>query len=195
MDDWSNAATFEIYGDVIFLDCMKRQINTVNWPYIAPVIVDGDSHIFVIAECLICAERLEGYAWVLESIFEMAPKRGRESLRIIFGDGIMSTRLLDMVGIGETCKLCLDVYHLLDVDWPRFFGSAYFLTIRSFFSDLVYSKSEDEYGSNLAKIRVKLQRNHQHLHYLENEIHSQRQKFVHCWVSSIEGTCQVPSSV
>jgi hypothetical protein len=35
-------ADLEQYDGIIFLDAMKRQQNSVYWPYIGPVVIDGD---------------------------------------------------------------------------------------------------------------------------------------------------------
>jgi hypothetical protein len=29
------------YSDIIYLDCMKKRANTISWPYIVPVVLDG----------------------------------------------------------------------------------------------------------------------------------------------------------
>jgi hypothetical protein len=130
---------------------------------------------------------LDAYAFVLRAIFDMAPKRSKSSIKIIFGDGIMPNELLQMVGIADTCRICLDTYHLLNVDWPRFFGPAYYRTMRPMFAALVYSKTEDEYKENYSALRVKLLGNRSHIEYLSNEIHAKREMFVRHWVSAIEG--------
>jgi hypothetical protein len=178
---------FELYGDVLFLDCMKRTANSVNWPYIGPVVVDGDCRISMIAESIVCSERLEAYKFVLDSVFDMAPLRSRDTLRIIFGDGIMSDSLLRMLDIQDSCKICLDCYHLLEEDWPNKLGVHYFPKIKPLFEALMYSTSEEEYNTNLEVIRERLQGNRGHLEYVEREIHCNREKFVRFWVSAIEG--------
>jgi hypothetical protein len=55
----------------------------------------------------------------------MAPSRPL-SLIEIFGDGIFDGgALLSQLGISSTCKLILDQYHLMEHDWPRYFGLAF----------------------------------------------------------------------
>ena len=48
---------YEPFGNFISIDAMKRQLNSLNWPYIAPVILDKNKTIAVIAKSIICAER------------------------------------------------------------------------------------------------------------------------------------------
>jgi hypothetical protein len=181
---------FEINGDILFLDCMKRTMNTVNWPYIAPVILDGDRKIFEVAEALVCTERQHAYNFVLQSIFQMAPKRHKSTIRVIFGDGIMSDTLLSpaMLDIADTCKICFDVYHLTEVDWPRFFGPPNFSRVKDHFMKLIYSKSEEEYNDHFTALHNLMGGNRGYLNYLNNEIHPNREKFVRYWVQQIEGS-------
>ena len=53
------------YSDIIYLDCMKKRANTIAWPYIAPVVLDGDNNIGSMAESIICSERLDAYKFVV----------------------------------------------------------------------------------------------------------------------------------
>jgi hypothetical protein len=52
-------SAFESFGECIFLDAMKRQQNSLHWPYIAMVVLDGDKKIFVACKSISCAERIE----------------------------------------------------------------------------------------------------------------------------------------
>jgi hypothetical protein len=102
------------YSDIIYLDCMKKRSNTMSWPYIAPVVLDGDNKIGTMVESIICSERLDAYKFVVLAAFEMA--KAKKKKKIIFGDGIMGDRLLEDLGITDTCKLCHDEYHLIMED-------------------------------------------------------------------------------
>jgi hypothetical protein len=115
-------ANLEQYGDILFLDAMKRQQNSVYWPYIGPVVIDSDKKVRVIAESIVCTERLESYQLVLESVFSMTPDYDKLLMRLIFGDGIMGQSLLKQLGIATTCHLGYDAYHLFKKDWPEQFG-------------------------------------------------------------------------
>jgi hypothetical protein len=43
-------ARWERYGDVLFLDAMKRQLNSLHWPYLSVVCLEGDKSIGVCVE-------------------------------------------------------------------------------------------------------------------------------------------------
>jgi hypothetical protein len=107
---------FELYGDVLFLDAMKRQLNSVYWPYFSIVLLDGFNKIALAAEAIGCVERVDTYIWLVQGALTMTPRRKKESIKVIFADGIMSERLLTKLQIEATCKLCLDAYHLLEID-------------------------------------------------------------------------------
>lgn len=183
---WQRAA-FEQYGDVIFLDCMKRQQNSVDWPYIGPVVLDGDNNIIVVIESICISERLEAYQNILERAFEFTPGRPRESVKVIFGDGIMSHKLLVNLGINNTCKLCLDAYHLLKVDWPRHFGIHLFQSLYANLQSLIYNNTEEEYFKHYETLKGRLVAMPSHLSYLDKEIHANRHKFSQCYVQKYEG--------
>jgi hypothetical protein len=62
------------FGSTLSLDVMKRQLNSLHWPYIAPVILfHHELRVGVVAESLIIEESHAAYAFVLQSIFEMEP--------------------------------------------------------------------------------------------------------------------------
>jgi hypothetical protein len=42
--------SFELYGDALFLDMMKRKTNSQEWPYAGPVVLNGNKKIEVAAE-------------------------------------------------------------------------------------------------------------------------------------------------
>jgi hypothetical protein len=140
-------AAFEQFGDVLFLDMMKRQSNSLHWPYSAVTLMDGDKKITVACESIVRAEQLESYAFIIEACLDMAPERTRESLKVFFGDGIMSERLLEMLGIKDTCKLVRDWHHL-DTDWQKYFGIQLYAALANTLKDLKYSPTVDDYKKN-----------------------------------------------
>lgn len=186
MTPWQRAA-FEQYGDVVFLDCMKRKQNSIDWPYIGPVVLDGDNKMIVIVESICCSERLEAYEFVMNAAFRFTPRRPRNTVKVIYGDGIMSDRLLANLGIKDSCKLCLDTYHLLNVDWPRKFGLQLFSSLQKHLQGLVYTKTEAEYYVHYDALKSLLSSKPNHLTYLTNEIHGNRHRFSRCYVQNYEG--------
>jgi hypothetical protein len=67
--------SFELYGDVFFLDMMKRKTNSQEWPYVGPVVLNGNKKIEVAAEGMLVTESLDAYDFVVTAMLEMAHKR------------------------------------------------------------------------------------------------------------------------
>ncbi len=128
-------------------------MNCLNWPYSGPVVLDGDKTIFVIAESICCSEWIDGYVWVMRVILEMAPKRKTSSITYIFGDGILEDSLLDMLGIRNTCNIGLDVYHMLEVDWPKNFGNFVWDKIWKDMKQMIYARSEEGHMSSYLNVK------------------------------------------
>jgi hypothetical protein len=191
---------FELYGDILFLDAMKRQLNSVHWPYFSIVLLDGFKKIVVAVEGIGCVERIDTYIWLVNGALQMAPRRKKESINVIFADGLMGDRLLTELEIQDTCKLCLDSFHLLDIDWPRHFGTSLWSRLKVGFEKLVRCGNAEDYNSALEACRGEMIKTgkQRHVDYLENEIHKHRHKFVYYLVASIPGTftdsfCDLPT--
>ena len=52
---------FELNGDYISLDMMKRSLNKLLWPYTAVTIHNDTNHICIGLEGLVCGERFDMY--------------------------------------------------------------------------------------------------------------------------------------
>ena len=79
---------YEQFGSTVFLDMMKRQVNSVHWPYVSIVCLDADGKMVSCAEAFCCQERIEAYCWCLRSVAIMAPLRPLRMIKVMFGDGI-----------------------------------------------------------------------------------------------------------
>jgi hypothetical protein len=118
--------SFELYGDVLFLDMMKRKTNSQEWPYVGPVVLNGNKKIEVAAEGILVTESLDAYDFVVTAMLAMAHKRKKEDIRVICGNGIFrGGGLLQSLGIDDTCSFVADQYHFpLQRDWPDYFKGA-----------------------------------------------------------------------
>lgn len=58
------------YGNVLFLDACKKDLNRPGWPYIGPAVKDSENKVRVVSECLCLAESHEMYEWVLRTMHE-----------------------------------------------------------------------------------------------------------------------------
>jgi hypothetical protein len=139
--------SFEPYGNVLFLDMMKRMLNSQHCRYVGPVVLNGNKKIVVAAEGILVTESIPAYNFVVKAMLVMAPNRKEESIKVICGDGIFrGGGLLLSLGIEETCFFVADPYHLLHRDWPDYFKGAW-LNLKEIFKNYIYSSSESEVQS------------------------------------------------
>ncbi|KAI2503990.1 hypothetical protein MHU86_10487 [Fragilaria crotonensis] len=118
--DWDTCASS------IALDGMKRQLNSVCYPYISVTAVDGYGQMVVCAEAIVISERIEAYAWLLRCCSTFSCNRKLDGIFAVFGDGLVtSDTLLTSLGIQDSCALLDDVHHLLSPEcgtWYKQFG-------------------------------------------------------------------------
>ena len=134
---------------------MKRQLNTLHWPYIAPVILDENKTVAVVAESIVCAERHKAYGFVLQSVFEMAPGRPKSEVKIIASDCFVTQSLLSGLGIDSTCHLMWDHYHILEVVWPTKLGPVFFGENCHLLMQLLNAHSKPIFDSAMGELRSK----------------------------------------
>ncbi|MGH7954861.1 MAG: hypothetical protein ACREOZ_02755 [Gloeomargaritales cyanobacterium] len=123
-------AAFERFGWFVCLDAMKRQLNQFHWPYVGPVVLDENRKVTVIAEAFVNSETLDQYAFIMKSIFEMAPGRTKENVAAIYGDCFLRRSLIDLIGMPLSTRVFWDHYHLLQQVWPRGLGPYWFERVR-----------------------------------------------------------------
>jgi hypothetical protein len=121
----------------------------------------------------------------------MGPRRKLSSIKMIFGDGIFAGgSLLDTLNIRGTCRMGLDVYHLLQSDWPKHFGVHLWTRLADDFATMVYAANEEAFELSYGKIKDSLQKvqNGFYSTYLEDHVYKHRKYFVAFWVQSYPGT-------
>ena len=111
--------SFELYGGVLFLDMMKCKTNSQEWPYVGPVVLNGNKKIEVAAEGIFVTESPDAYDFVVTaSMLEMAHNRKKENIKVICGDDIFrGGGLLQSLGIDDTSFFVAGhQHHLLQRD-------------------------------------------------------------------------------
>ena len=109
------------YGDTLFLDAQKKDINKPGWVYIGPVINTNEREVRVTCECLSIVEDIPTYQWVIEMMEVMEPRFSRHNIRFIFCDQLITATLLNNLGITRTCRLHGDFWHLINIVFPNTF--------------------------------------------------------------------------
>jgi hypothetical protein len=95
--------------------------------------------------------------WMIRATVEMTPKVDLSHIKVIYADDILSGEsLLQKLGIGDTCHIVLDHFHLLDEDigaWPKYFGALTWSTqLREDFRELEKTYEEEIYKACLGTI-------------------------------------------
>jgi hypothetical protein len=135
--------SFELYGDVLFLDMMKRKIKSKKWPYVGPVVLNGNKKMEVASdERVLVTEYLDAYDFVVTAMLEVAPNRKKENIKVLCSDGIFhGGGLLQSLWIDDTCFFVAGHYHLQQRDWPDYFRGAWFSLESLFKNYIIYSSS------------------------------------------------------
>ena len=151
---------FELFGDVLFVDCLGRSLNDKGWPINTIAMLDGEKKICLPCEGLTISESIEGYAWMIRSAVAMTPLRRLSDIKVIFGDGILAGEsLLSNLGISHSCKLVLDHHHLISEDigaWPKEFGLQLFAQLKADLTTMVKTWDSDIYSQALERVRNKV---------------------------------------
>jgi hypothetical protein len=133
------------YGDVLFLDSMKKGFNKLAWPYIGPTVKDGEMKIRQVAECIGIEEKLDVYQFVLQSLASIETRWSLTQLQLIFGDQFLTETLLEKLGIEDTCTLRCDYHHVVNEVWPLQFGPSLWKELKPYLTRMLKSKTKEEY--------------------------------------------------
>jgi hypothetical protein len=133
------------YGNVLFLDSMKKEYNKLAWPYIGPTVKDGEMKIRQVAECIAIEEKLDIYQFVIESLTSIESRWGIEELRIIFADQFLTQTLVENLGIVDTCTLRCDYHHVVNEVWPLEFGISVWKDLKPYLTRMLKSRTKEEY--------------------------------------------------
>ncbi|KAG7373178.1 hypothetical protein IV203_033902 [Nitzschia inconspicua] len=184
---------FELYGDVLFVDCMGKSINNKGWPINTIAMLDGEKRVCLPCEGLTISETIDGYVWLIESVAAMAPGRKLCDVKFIIGDGIFASEtVLSKLGINDTCHLILDHHHLLSEDigaWPKAFGLSLFSLLKDDLRVMVKSADESQYNEAYHRIKAKLyqQPYRKHSDYFETKINDRRHLFANHIIKRFPG--------
>lgn len=141
---------FRRWGDVLFVDAMKRKLNHLHWPYFGPVVIDCNSQVHTVCEAICCAERIDAYYFVIDSMFDMAATvRTRAQTKVIFADKFLdrnnSRTLLERLDISPTCRVFWDQFHIVSDNWPKAFGNVYQGKLQEELRAMINSSSQEQF--------------------------------------------------
>jgi hypothetical protein len=155
------------YGHAIFLDAQKRKMNKLHWAYIGPVVVDNENTIEVVCESLMIEETHESEAFVLNSLFEMEPRRPPTSVKVIFGDCSVTESLLPLIHLdSEETSIFWDHYHLQDHVWKRGLSPSVYASVIHNLLNMINAPTKDAYDQEWEVIKNILGPHQQAVSYL-----------------------------
>jgi hypothetical protein len=151
----------ELYGSTLFIDRLGRPLNNKGWPLLTIAMLSGEKKVCVACEAIVISERVDAYAWLIQSFVDLTPGFDLKDIKVIYADGFHAGEtLLDKLGIKGNCNIVLDHMHLLNADigaWPKFFGLASWATLLTTMLLLAIASSprlkHGERGSKVGKRR------------------------------------------
>ena len=118
-------SNFERFGSYLCLDAMKRELNTLNWPYFGISLYNELNSVCIGCESLMISERHDAYKFLINSCFEMCPGRTKSQVYIVSGDGFFCQDTLTNWGLSHAKFVC-DYWHLFDSGLKDRFSPTYF---------------------------------------------------------------------
>jgi hypothetical protein len=155
------------YGHTVFLDGQKKQFNDFGWPYIGPAVKDSEFKVQTCAESICIEESNNVYTWIMKSMFEIESRFKISDIRLIYANQLISNTVLVDLGIQEMCTLHCDYYHLLEEDWPKYFGAHTHNKIKPYLEKMLTSCTEDEHQNAYFSAIPHVQGNAEHAMYLQ----------------------------
>jgi hypothetical protein len=182
------------FGSTIFLDAMKRKLNSLHWPYIGAVALDHENRVALLCECLCLEEELEQYAFVINSLAEMEPRRKKSTIRLIFADCFLKDRFLALIGLSRPyTTIAWDAFHLKSHVWPQELGQRLFDQLESDLGNMLYGETREEYDAAYGRIAVSLRSKPDKLQYIKT-FYDHPERFAHYFIKRVPGNLRKKSS-
>jgi len=143
---------FELFGDYLCFDMMKRGLNTLLWPYCAVTMFNEMNKMCIACEGILCGERDDMYSFTANFLKEKAPGRPLSSVNIVSGDGFFDQDVVIAFGFTNAIFFT-DQWHLLDSGLCKKFGKPGYALLKGHLSNMVKASSEEEFNANLQGAR------------------------------------------
>jgi hypothetical protein len=176
------------FGHLIFMDSMKRQMNSLHWPYNSFVILDNCRRIFPVVESLTISEYFDGYAFAARSLEAMEPGRKLKDIDIIFSDCFVTDDFLPLIGVSRDTgtHLIWDAHHLRSDVWPTKFGQAMYNTIKTPMAKMLFGETRAVYEEGYKEVAALLVTNPVLLDYV-TEYYEHPERFATYCIRAILG--------
>ena len=146
---WQTATmrnNFELFGDVIGLDMMKRGLNKLLWPYAGVAMYDDMQQLCLACEGVLCGERTDMYKFIADFLATSTPLRTLADVKIVAGDGFFDQELVEKLGFSNATFI-LDRWHLLDSGLEKMFGKSGYEKLKGHLVRMIESNSKEDFDS------------------------------------------------
>ncbi len=135
---------FELFGDFVGLDMMKRGINTLLWPYFSLAMYDEMKKVCIGCEGILCGEREDMYQFACNFMKSHCPGRSLSDVGAVAADGFFDQDLVQKLGF-VNAHFILDQWHLLDSGLVKIFGKSGYELLQGYLVKMVKSESEEDF--------------------------------------------------
>jgi len=148
---WQTATmrrNFELFGNYLCFDMMKRGINTLLWPYTAVAMYDEMMHVCLACEGIVCGERMDMYQFICDFLSQSTPLRRLCDVSIVSGDGFFNQEIVIELGF-INARFVTDQWHMLDSGLLKKFGKIGHELLRGHLVQMIHAGSELEFDDIL----------------------------------------------
>ena len=162
---------FERFGGFISMDAMKRNLTSLDWPYMSISMYNELNSVCLACEGIVCGERVEAYSAMVQFVIQNNNKRKKEDINVVAADGILDqNKVTHMLQLPNAIYMA-DVFHLLDSILPKKFGIDCYNLISDHLKQMIYSKTKEGFDSGYKVALDMLQNRDQRYAKYESSLH------------------------
>ena len=135
---------YELFGSYLCFDMMKRDINTLLWPYTAITMLDEAKNVCVACEGIVCGEKTDMYSAQAKFLSKYATSRQLSSVQIVAADGFFDQETIIDLGF-INANFIMDHWHLFDSGLLKIFGKSGYDKLKSHLVQMIRADSQDRF--------------------------------------------------
>jgi len=184
-------ANFELYGSYISLDMCRRELTRNNWSYVAVTTLNEFRRNVICIEGLFFYENEASYAFVCNSLTNMAPGRSSSKVFAFAGDGFFSQETVTSLGF-VNASFIHDRWHLLESIKTKF-GPIY-SQVKAHIHDMIYAETALQFDDSIRLLKSKIPSSNGDLVEYIDGLASQKATFSKYLLEKIQGTLYLVGS-
>lgn len=183
---------FERFGGFIALDAMKREINSLLWPYMAITMYNELEMICLACEAIVITERKEAYKALINFVCdEKHSSRLHKDVSVLTADGAVNQNIVTHDFLLPNAHFMADQWHMFDSVLPKRFGDVHFQSIKDELRKMCNAKSEEEHTRTFNAAMSVLQSRLNRTEKPEDELikcRNERSSYAHYILSTVKGS-------